>query len=566
MVNELKFRFLKEVKDQTTGKSTWQSVATSPAINAEEVSVTTQAEKLVIAEGKDPIIIPYGVKGEGGRVAQFVGTFKGRSMEGPLMDEYFDVLQDDVQLLGYAISVTGTGGTSILPELGTRKWRIEQFSWDRQARLMGQWKFNITLGYIWENPAELKLYSSGIGTNQPTNVKFRVTKGIGTSSYSSGTPVFGVKIESEEEDLNRAKFKTITQEFDKDDIIRIYCETDKSKSCFFGVVVEPVKNSDGTVLYNCVEIGTLLQRIQCAKVTAGLFKPRIKIPNPRKGEFLKLNQLIGIILKIYADNKIREYDPGLGADKSSGWGEKDVIPGTEQKLPGQLLSGMNILSALDNLVIKQCGMRTWFDRNTGKLEYGFVRNSITIDPTKEYIKNTVKESSQSNDFNADFVIVYDANNQRAQSVDGDLTGKTSVAYKIDSVVQDMQLKAMAQRIQKEIQLNNDMFSVTFPAGVVRFQEGDMFAGLGDDTVNPKMSWRGGIENTPLSDPTDTVWKIKKVTITDSYTECLVGSSFYSVFDIYRNSLKRIAEAPVSTESKDVETDEIVAHPQETIEE
>ena len=183
---------------------------------------------------------------------------------------------------------------------------------------------------------------------------------------------------------------------------------------------------------------------------------------------------------------------------------------------------MNILSALDSLVIKQCGMRTWFDRNTGKLEYGFVRNSITIDPTKEYIKNTVKESSQSNDFNADFVIVYDANNQRAQSIDGDVTGKTSVAYKIDSVVQDMQLKAMAQRIQKEIQLNNDMFSVTFPAGVVRFQEGDMFTGLGDDTVNPKMPWCGGVENTPLSDPTDTVWKIKKVTITDSYTECLVS--------------------------------------------
>jgi hypothetical protein len=151
----------------------------------------------------------------------------------------------------------------------------------------------------------------------------------------------------------------------------------------------------------------------------------------------------------------------LGIDKSSGWGDKDIIPSTEQKLPRQLLSGMNILSALDNLVIKQCGMRTWFDRNTGKLEYGFVRNLVTIDPTKEYIKNTVKEISQSNDFNADFVIVYDANNKRAQSMDGDLTGKTSVAYKIDSVMHDMQLKAMAQRIHKEIQLNNDMFSVTF---------------------------------------------------------------------------------------------------------
>lgn len=565
VVSELKFKFLKEMKDQSTGKSTWIPIATSPAINAEEVSVTTQAEKQIIADGTEPKIIPYGVKGEGGRVAQFTGTFQGKSMDPLVMDEYFDVLQDDPKLLGYGITTTGYNADNILPELGISgrsKWRIDQFSWDRQARLMGQWRFNITLGYIWEDPTELRLYSSGIGTNQPTNVKFRVTKGYTASNYDAGTEVFGVKVETLVEDLNRAKFKTITQEYNKEDVIHIYCETDRSNAVFFGVITDIQKNSDGTVLYNCTEVGTLLQRIPCAKITPGLFKPKIKIPNPyKKGEYYKLNQMIGIIMKIYADASTG-FSPGYGIDKTNNWGSKEVIPGTDQKLPPQLLSGMNILSALDNLVIKQCGMHTWFDNNNGKLEYGYLRNQITIDPTKEYIKNTVKETSQSTDFKAQYVILFDNEGYYARSTSGDVTGMTYAAFKIDTKHGDLQLRQMAEKIHHDIQLNNDMFSVTFPAGTVRFRDGDVFYGLGDATVDPQMDWRGDVDHNPLKDPGDTVWQIKKMTITDESTVCLVGASFYSVFDIYRNSLKQISEAPVMTEGKDETTNLCVAHPQE----
>lgn len=557
------------MKDTTTGKSTWPSIgATSPPINIEDVSVTTQAEKQIIVEGVEPQIIPFGVKGEGGRVASLVGTFKGKSIDGPQMDSYFQVLQEDPKLLGYGLTLTGTNAGKLLPELGipgTSKWRIEQFSWDRNARQLGQWKFNITLSYIWDPTVnEIKLYDDGIGTNTPENVKFRVTTGIAQSNFTNGTDVFSPKIEVMVDDLNRATFKTNVEEFEKGEIIHIYCETQKSKAVFFGIIVEITKDSSGVVKYDCTEIGTLLQRIPCAKITAGLFKPKIKIPNPYKVEngvpiYFKLKQLVGIIMKTYEDNAILNYHPGYGIDKSDSWGAKDVIPGTTNKIPAQLLSSMNVLAALDNLVIKQCGMRTWFDNDTGKMEYGFIRNKVTIDPTKEYIMNTSKSVSQTEEFNADYILLHDDQGKHVASLDGDLRGKTYIAYQINTKHGDLQLKQIAQRIQRDVQLDNDSFKVMFPAGTVRFQDGDVFNGLGDSTVSPKMTWRNGSEANVLEDPSDSSWQIKHMVITDTYTECLVGASYYSVFDIYKTSLKRISEAPVKTESKDVETSERVIY-------
>lgn len=566
MPDEIKFKFLKEMKNQSTGVSTWTPTGTSPAINIEDVSVTTQAEKIVIAEGLEPQIIPLGVKGEGGRVANLVGTFKGKSMDGPQMDEYFKVLQDDPQLLGLGLTLTGTNVITLLPELGipgTSKWRIEQFSWDRAARQMGQWKFNMTLGYIWDPKVnEIQLYDDGIGTNTPDNVKFRVVADIEPSNYGNGIDVISPKIEVMVEDLNRATFKTNAQQFDKGDIIHIYCETQKSKAVFFGIIVEVTKDSAGIVKYDCTEIGTLLQRIPCAKITAGLFKPKIKIPNPyEKGKYFTLAQMIKIIMKIYEDNAIEGFRPGYGLDKTGSWGAKDVIPGTtDTKLPSQLLSSMNVLAALDNIVIKQCGMHTWFDNDSGALEYGFIRNKVTIDSTKEYIMNSSKSVSYTEEFNADYILLHDDQGNYVKSLDGDVTGKTYIEYQINTKHGDLQLKQIAQKIHRDVQLDNDTYKVMFPAGTVRFQDGDVFNGLGDSTTNPLMPWKSGADANVLEDPSDSSWQIKHMVITDTYTECLVGASYYSVFDIYKSSLKRISEAPVRTERKDIETNESVITP------
>lgn len=566
MSDEIRFRFLKEEKG-ADGSSIWSSGVTSPPVNIEDVSVTTQALTQIISEGPTPKIIPYGVKGDGGRVASLVGTFSGYSMDtsqNVQMDEYLDVLQDDPKLVGYGISITGTNAKLLLPELGIpgeTRWRIEQFSWDRAARQLGQWKFNITLGYIWDaTKNEIKLYDDGIGTNTKEHVKFSAALGIGRSNFAAGTPIYSPKITTTMHDLNRATFKTPTTIFSRGDIIHIYCETDKYKAIFFGEIREAKNNSDGTSSYDCVEIGTLLQRVPCAKMAAGLFKPKIKIPNPyKKGTYYSLNAFISKIMRIYASSQIKEYDPGMGVDKS-GNGNSPYIPGSEQYIPAQLLSGMNVLAALDNLVEKQCGMHTWFDNDTGKLEYGYLRDIKTINPTTEYIVNTVKESSLSGDFEPDYVILCDNNGYYARSMEGDVRGKSYMVYKIDTTLVDAQLRERAIQIANALKRDASTYVVSFPAGTVKFRDGDVFAGLGDQTVDPVMEWRGGEDTDPTSNPTDEVWQVRELIITDSYTQCIVGSSYYSILDIFQNSLKPVAEMPVLTETKDVTTNNRVVAP------
>jgi hypothetical protein len=48
-----------------------------------------------------------------------------------------------------------------------------------------------------------------------------------------------------------------------------------------------------------------------------------------------------------------------------------------------------------------------------------------------------------------------------------------------------------------------------------------------------------------------VWQIKEMTITEQKTEVIVGSSFFSVFDIYQDALKRCDGVPATTENKEI---------------
>ena len=96
------------------------------------------------------------------------------------------------------------------------------------------------------------------------------------------------------------------------------------------------------------------------------------------------------------------------------------------------------------------------------------------------------------------------------------------------------------------------FPVTI-AGTVRFRDGDVFTGLGDSTVTPMLEYRAGIDIDPTKDPSDSCWQIREMVITDTYTECTVGSTYFSIFDIYRTALKRYDGCPAPTETKDIET-------------
>jgi hypothetical protein len=116
-----------------------------------------------------------------------------------------------------------------------------------------------------------------------------------------------------------------------------------------------------------------------------------------------------------------------------------------------------------------------------------------------------------------------------------------------------------------MQVSRDTFKVTFPPGTVRFQDGDVFNCLGDYTSDPKLPLREGYDEDPTENPGDSAWQIKSMEITDKYTTCIVGSSYYSVFDVFKNQLHRVGKAPVLTEEKNIETNPRVVTKPVTIE-
>lgn len=536
------------------GKSTWSSVGITPPVNIEDISVQTQALTNVVAYGETPHITPFGVKGKDGRVANITGTYKYRSMV--FVREGMEVISvQDTKLSGYvvngmAIKVIGDG----LPELGDALWTINNITWDRQATEGGMWRFKLQLGYVWDvTKNELKLYEDGVGTNVRDNVKFfTVREGGHQARFYINNP----KIETTLHDLNRARFTLPYKIYEKEDILKIYCDTDESNAVFYGIVTNVSNSSNSAIQYECTEIGTLLYRKPCAKLGAGIFKPRIRIPNPYKGVQLTLQQIVGTILKFYQDSPIKGYNPGPGIDKTGKWGASPWLPGREDDayLPPQILSGFTVGKALDNVLNEQCGLHTWFDNNTGHLEYGFYRNIVTIDPATDYIIYSEQIQSLAEEYQADGVILMDSSaNNPTRYPPGNNTG-SYIQYQFSSDLTNEQLSSIARRIYNDIRLaNRDTFKVKFPAGTVKFRDGDVFSGLGDSTVTPILPYRGGVDQDPTEDPSDSCWQIREMVITDTYTECTVGSTYFSIFDIYRTALKRYDGCPAPTETNDSET-------------
>jgi len=539
-------QFVLEKKDSTTGKSTWAGDGTA-TISVEDVSVSTMSNIQTINDGDEPTIIPFGVKE---RTATLTGTMYNTSMNGPNYINKMDPIYVDSLGTIAARGIRVNDPTNI-PELGTAVWKINKWDYEGDASKGSQWKFRLSLSYAWDPSInEIQLFADGVGNNTPESVRFFAK----LKSGGSLVQIYNTRIDGTLHDLNRAKFETYNTTFSKGNHIQIMCET-SSTPVFYGIVIDKRNNTSGNVVYDCTEIATLLYRKPCAKIKPGLFKPRIRIPNPFEKKYLKLQQFVSTILKFYNDGPLEGYSPGNGYCSSSAIFESEYLPGrTGSYIAPQILSGMTVGKALDNLLCEQCGLYIWYANDTGRMEYGFQRNSITMDLSKEYIMYSEQVASQGEDYEADGVILMDnsANQPTRWPVGIDNSG-SFVQYKFNSDLTNEQLTSIAQRIYSDLKQNRDTFKVKFPPGTVRYKEGDSFTGLGDSTVTPNMPYRGGTDEDPTDRPGDSVWQIKEITITSDYTECLVGSSYYSVFDIYRTALQKYDGCPAPTETKDKET-------------
>ena len=205
------------------------------------------------------------------------------------------------------------------------------------------------------------------------------------------------------------------------------------------------------------------------------------------------------------------------------------------------MSGISLGTALTNFLYRECGFEIWFNYETGKLEYGFIRDPIDILVESEIIMRSSLIDDNQEDVKPDYVVVWDPSCKYCS-----IAGEYGIdKHGLQYVLEDARDVAASQALAKKILdlctvVNRSTYTVDFPAGVTRFKEGDYFRGLGDQTLplNEKMTYRAGDDTDPLKDPTDTVWHIKEVTLTENKTTIVVGMSMYSVLDIYKSSLNR----------------------------
>ncbi|MFA5760180.1 MAG: hypothetical protein WC877_00195 [Dehalococcoidales bacterium] len=569
----IQFTLWKEVKSKDNDyKTEWTNIGDLPDETfIDDIQVTTVTDSQVIEVGTDPVVMPLGAKS---RDCKIVGSFKdsiSNSASYVLNQELTDSIytSDDGNYLSRAISVKI--GNNLIPELGNAKWKIKSFTWNKEVTSGQRFKFEMELGYVFENQAELQIYDKNCAINKPENIQFAVVPLAYLPSKLitwTGPIVYNVRIEKSLLTLNKATFKIASQVdvFPENTPIAIFCSSNKSKPVFVGYIKEITSNKDLSQTYDCNEIGALLQDIPVKNFNKGIFVPRVKIPNPvKKNRFLSLSEIIiAIMTHFQSHNKITWYNPGSGSEKTSitynvkKYGNSIYIPGREGvTFPPQMLSGISIGKAIDNFIQNQCGMYSWYALPDGKLEYGFYNNYITINPESEFIEASVRCYTNNETIDPDYVIVWNSDStvwavhgiQKEFAVNGEEfpSAGVGIGYIMNSTLLDRELSLIAKKIYDDLKINTDQFRVNFPAGTVRFNEGDVFLGLGDQTTFPSMPYRSGVDLDPFTNSKDSIWQIRDMTITEESTEVIVGTSYRSVFDIYRNELVKKDEVPSPTE-------------------
>lgn len=582
------FSLMQSQVNRSTGEVKYTRLFELTPANITSITIVTDAYEEVSEFGSEPTIIPLGVSS---CKASITGTFddpvahkssrmyptSGLARE---ITDFENTIQLFTELEGmkstYALKRFGTDTTNGCRELGAGIWKLNKFSWDRKAKENGIYRFAIDLSYFWEEPSEQKIYDDSTANKKTQTADFELDIfGTGNGQENAiASDLFNVKITKSIHVKNTASFD-YRYNIVKDSIIKIHKKGGTKKEdrdIFYGLVRDSTANTDGSYTVNCLEICDLLYRGVCTDPDDALFaflNPRAVIPTPRNGVKYKIGGMVYQMIKRYyvAREGFEMWKPGDGICRAGGLVDSEKLPGREVDIGDQVLSGLSVGKGITNFLYSQCGFYVWYDyTNNGALEYGFIRDPINIDSKKEYIEHTTLVESMEEDMKPDGVIVTctdSSGNTYSQGAGSFGPSKHIALYIMSDTKYSSCMEAIAQGI---LELNNmkgrETFNVRFPAGTVRFKEGDYFQGLGDQTIfvgenKASMVYREGADADPLTKPDDSAWQIKEMTITNEYTEVLVGASFYSVTDIYRDCLNRCTDGiPAPIDDVTIRTREI----------
>lgn len=571
MANTTVFTLMRSEVNSDTGDIRFSSMHDLTPMLTTSCEITTKDASELIEFGPEPEIIPYGI---GSCEAIITGTFYNPKAKSPNVKnassifpasglapeitsfyntiKLFDKVNDQNVQYALKLSPKSGGGTR---ELEQGIWKIKKMSYDRKSENLGQYQFNMTLSYFWEDKLEQMVNKDYTGQNLRQTCEFEMW------AYDSGwqgpADITNVTIQKSLHSKNTARFDSTTP-IKKDTLVKIHirrASRKEDKDVFYGVVIDSNINQDKLYTTNCKEIMDLMYRNVCTDPQGGFLaflNPRVVIPTPLNGEDYTIARMVKEMIQTYYVRRpeFKIWKPGNGIDKTNSLGSKIYLPGREPnpvtkkggvKLSTQVLSSMSIGTGLTNFLYHQCGFYTWVNYETGFFEYGFIRDKVLIDITREIIIKTTLVDDNQDDMIADGVIVFEPNAEYL-GYDGEIgPDKNILVYQLNDNKNDISLSAMAHRILEYNKIEHkESYDVEFPAGVVRFREGDVFKGIGDQTLSwdQKMEWRDGNDANPLEDPADSAWQVKEVTITNNSTIVRVGTSYYSVLDIYKSSLQR----------------------------
>lgn len=366
--------------------------------------------------------------------------------------------------------------------------------------------------------------------------------------------IFGINVDKSFDKPDIATFTTVYSGIAKNKVVELYVkQLGMDNRIYIGIItsIDSV-NKGSTFRIGLQELSTQLYNVYIKYTDKrGFFRPKIQIRNPdQDGYKMKVSEYINRILKYDTPNKT--VTSANLAPKNDTKLNGTNIPYTTTQLPNFPLSFMTVGTALDKFIKDICGLHYWFDytnnsdsnRDTFPLLFGSERDIRTIDAdpsSSNYMLITSNGLIGSQALYPISWVILTSRNTDVYGIAGNKSGKYGVVYKIDGNFAQKELVAIATRILRDRQNEalSSKYKVTFPlTSMATWNAGDVFSGLGDSTIDPVMPYR---KNTDTNK-----WQIFDMNISDGSIEVVVGGTYISVFDVYRDRLQVVDGADLPT--------------------
>ena len=255
---------------------------------------------------------------------------------------------------------------------------------------------------------------------------------------------------------------------------------------------------------NIVEYSKKLYSVYCySPAVQGIFKPNIIIrsSNRNTGVKTKISEYISAIATKYNHTGVT-----IAVNDVDSLGDLTEVPELGIPLPDMTISHMTVGNALRTFIVDTLNLVIWYtytDSSHFTLNYGLVRDEITLTLATEYIVSS-RLTNDATKTSVSGIVIKNEDGTTHGSAGTTVTAPMQM-YTMTGSFSENELNAIAQKYLDQYSTSRLTHLVEFEPGILRFKEGDVFDGLGDQTVDPAMTWYDVAGGTP--------WQIQNVRIT-----------------------------------------------------